>query len=161
MPSLNFGDAWPWLQWVLAIAAVVAFVGGAIKVIPSTWRFVTQFVNTINSLATLPAELEKQDQFRNRTEITLAAQDLKIEEIHHEVNYNNGSSVKDAVSRLESGVAEVRSDLSILRGDRANDRAEANRAVTAAQSAADKAKTAAELVKEALEKSDQIKKEEL
>lgn len=105
MPSLDFSQAWPWLQWVLAVAAVITFVAGAIRGIPPAWRAVTRFVTTINALNDLPDELAKQKQFRADTKTTLDDQNVKIDEIHHEVHYNNGSSVKDAVGRVESGVA--------------------------------------------------------
>lgn len=105
MPSLDFSQAWPWLQWVIAAAAILAFIGGGVRVIPSIWRFVTRTVNTINSLADLPDFIEKQEAFRQNTTATLRRQDEQIGQIHHEVNYNNGSSVKDAVARVEAGVA--------------------------------------------------------
>jgi uncharacterized coiled-coil protein SlyX len=50
------------------------------------------------ALADLPAFIE-------RTDHTLDEQNVKIGEIHHEVQYNNGSSVKDAIARVEEGVA--------------------------------------------------------
>ena len=119
MPSLDFSNAWPWLQWLLAITAVVAFLAGAIKGIPPAWRAISTFVTTINSLQDLPAELSKQRQFRAEVRTTLsgqdktladqnlllAKQDTKVGEIHHEVHFNNGSSVKDGIARVEEGVA--------------------------------------------------------
>ncbi|MFE4469562.1 hypothetical protein ACFRFH_12175 [Leifsonia sp. NPDC056824] len=104
MPSLDFSHAAPWLQWVVGAIAVLAFIGtgfGLIKGIPAGWRVLSTFVTTMNSLADLPDELAKQRRFRSRTTQTLAAQDRKIDTIHHEVNYNNGSSVKDALGRVE------------------------------------------------------------
>lgn len=101
MPSLDFSQAWPWLQWVIAAAAVVAFLAGAIRGVPAAWRVVSTFVKTINALSDLPDELEKQAAFREKTEATLASQDKQIADIHHEVHYNNGSSVKDAIRRVE------------------------------------------------------------
>jgi hypothetical protein len=106
MPSLDFSQAWPWLQWVIAVAAVVAFIAGAIRTVPPAWRVVSTFVKTINALADLPGELEKQAQFRADTERTLAGQDKQIADIHHEVHYNNGSSVKDAIRRVEQKLDE-------------------------------------------------------
>ena len=41
--------------------------------------------------------------------ITTAAQDTKIAEIHHEVQYNNGSSVKDAIKRVEPNLTAATS----------------------------------------------------
>lgn len=119
--NINFADAWPWLQWVLAAAAVVGFVVAVIKGVPPAWRALTTFVTTINDLSDLPAELAKQKRFRIEVRgilsnqdktlagqnLVLAKQDTKISEIHHEVQYNNGSSVKDGVRRVEKGVAGV------------------------------------------------------
>jgi hypothetical protein len=101
VPSLDFSQAWPWLQWVIAVAAVVAFIAGAIKTVPPAWKAITRFVQTINALADLPEELVKQAKFRTDTEATLAGQNRQIADIHHEVHYNNGSSVKDAIRRVE------------------------------------------------------------
>lgn len=114
MPSLNFGDAWPWLQWVIAVAAVVAFLGAAIRVVPAVWRSVKRFIQTVDSLADLPEELVSQKQFREETTQTLASQDTKIAEIHHEVNFNNGSSVKDSITRVEASVIALRKDVDEL-----------------------------------------------
>jgi len=114
MPSLNFGDAPTWLQWLLAVAAVLAFIGGGVRAIPPAWKFVTRFVTTMNDLGELPAELAELRTFRTETAITLAKQntalarqDKRIAEIHHEVHFNNGSSVKDAAVRTEKAVTRV------------------------------------------------------
>jgi hypothetical protein len=119
MPSLDFSQAPPWLQWLLAVAAVVGFIVGAIRGIPPAWKFVTRFVGTVNNLAELPVELAAMRTFREETKLTLAdqnvtlaqqnttlaGQDKKIAEIHHETHFNNGSSIKDATVRIEKGVA--------------------------------------------------------
>jgi hypothetical protein len=118
MPSLDFSQAPPWLQWLLAVAAVIGFIVGAIRGIPPAWRFVTRFVGTVNNLAELPVELAAMKTFREETKLTLAqqnvtlakqnatlaSQDQKIAEIHHETHFNNGSSIKDATVRIEEGV---------------------------------------------------------
>lgn len=122
MPSLNFGDAPAWLQWILAVAAVLAFIGGGIRAIPPAWRFVTRFVSTVNELAELPGELAELRKFRSDTGVTLAEQnatlakqDQKIAEIHHEVHFNNGSSVKDATARIEKGVKGLYDEIDALK----------------------------------------------
>lgn len=122
MPSLNFGDAPAWLQWLLAVAAVLAFIGGGIRAIPPVWRFVSRFVSTVNELAELPGELAELRKFRSDTAVTLsdqnttlAKQDKKIAEIHHEVHFNNGSSVKDATARIEKGVAGLYEEIDALK----------------------------------------------
>jgi hypothetical protein len=124
MPSLNFGDAPVWLQWVIMILAVTAFIAGAIRAIPPAWRFVTRFVTTVNELADLPTELGELRKFRSDTSVTLAQQNTtlatqnqKIAEIHHEVHFNNGSSVKDATVRTEEAVERVEMGVKGLYGE--------------------------------------------
>jgi len=48
----------------------------------------------MDALTTLP-------EFMADTTATLKSQDEKIAEIHHEVQYNNGTSVKDSIERIE------------------------------------------------------------
>lgn len=76
--------------WILGILGIIAFF---IK----GWPKIRAFVQMVDSLSALA-------KFMTDTTATLAEQDKKIAEIHHEVNYNNGSSVKDAVARVELGV---------------------------------------------------------
>lgn len=83
-------DFLPVVGWVLGFLGVIAFIAKG-------WPRVRALVALIDSLAVLP-------KFMTDTTATLKAQDVKIAEIHHEVNYNNGSSVKDAISRVELGV---------------------------------------------------------
>lgn len=73
--------------WVLGSLAVIAFfVKG--------WPKIRAFVKVIDALTELPT-------FMETTTETLRGQNEKIEEIHHEVQYNNGSSVKDSIERIE------------------------------------------------------------
>lgn len=127
MSSIDFSQAPSWLQWLLAVAAVLAFVGGGIRAIPPAWRFVTRFVSTVNELAELPRELTELRKFRSDTALTLseqnttlAKQDRKIAEIHHEVNFNNGSSAKDAIIRIEKGVAGLYEEIDALKQEDAD-----------------------------------------
>jgi len=100
MTTVDYTNAPIWLQIVIALGVVVGFLIAVIRGIPPVWRFVSQSVKTINSLTDLP-------QFMVTTAATLHDQDVKIDEIHHEVNYNNGSSVKDAMNRAEEAIARV------------------------------------------------------
>lgn len=97
-------DLPPWLRdwmhtvtlWDLALwlAAAIALVALAKKGWPALKRFATRlsaFIRTVDAVAGLPEFIERTNR--------------KIDEIHHEVNYNNGSSVKDAARRIEQGVA--------------------------------------------------------
>ena len=90
MSSAEFGRAVSALQpvgWVIGALAVIAFfVKG--------WPKLRAFVKVMDALTTLP-------EFMADTTATLKSQDEKIAEIHHEVQYNNGTSVKDSIERIE------------------------------------------------------------
>lgn len=90
----DFSNLPGWLQTVLAITAIAGALIAIGAFIRKTWPVVIQFVQTVISLQTLP-------DFMDQTTETLAGQNVKIAEIHHEVQFNNGSSVKDAVTRVE------------------------------------------------------------
>jgi len=70
--------------WVVAIFALIA-------VFVKLWPALSQFVTIMNAVTGLPQFIERTDQ--------------RIDEIHHEVHYNDGSSAKDAIKRVEEGVA--------------------------------------------------------
>lgn len=77
------------LQAILWAALAVTIIVGFVKL----WPTIRKAVKLTDSLAELP-------DFIERTQKQLA-------EIHHEVHYNNGSSVKDAQRRTEQAVARV------------------------------------------------------
>lgn len=90
---------WTWLAQINLFQIAVVIV--ALYVIS---RLLMRFWPWLRKVMELTAALSQLPTFMAATTATLAAQDTKIEEIHHEVNYNNGGSVKDAVSRVELGV---------------------------------------------------------
>lgn len=92
--------------WVAAAAIVATFI---VKVV---WPQVRAFVRFMDAIAALP-------KFMVDTTATLNAQDTKIADIHHEVRYNNGSSVKDALKRVEEGVKGLFTRLDAADVDRA------------------------------------------
>lgn len=107
---MNWNEFWDsvsvaqFVVWVVGALAVVAFfVKG--------WPKIRAGVRLIDSLSQLP-------DFMVKTTETLQKQDAKIAEIHHEVNYNNGSSVKDAVDRVEIGVKGIYERLDSADSDR-------------------------------------------
>jgi hypothetical protein len=77
------------LQAVIWIAIAVTLIVGLVKL----WPIVRKAVKLTDSLATLPDFIERTDK--------------AIAEIHHEVHYNNGSSVKDAQRRTEQAVERI------------------------------------------------------
>lgn len=72
--------------WVLGGFAVLTFVVKA-------WPFIRNTFRILDALVQLPDVMRKVDDMT-----------AQVAEIHHEVHYNNGSSVKDAVRRVEEGV---------------------------------------------------------
>lgn len=94
-----------WLVFLLgdtsALQLVFWFIaiGALITVIVKLWPALTQLVTIVNSVTELP-------EFIARTDETLLSQDVKIEAIHHEVQYNNGTSVKDSQARTERVITE-------------------------------------------------------
>lgn len=94
-----------WLTFLLADTSALQLVfwfiaiGALIAVIVKLWPALTQLVTIVNSVTGLPS-------FIARTDATLLSQDVKIEAIHHEVHYNNGTSVKDSQARTEQVITE-------------------------------------------------------
>lgn len=81
------------LQAVFWLVAICSLVGVIVKL----WPAVAQFVAIVNATAGLPAYIARADT-------RAAALERQVGEIHHEVHFNNGTSVKDAVIRVEKGV---------------------------------------------------------
>lgn len=98
MPSLEFTGLPVPLQWVVGATLLLVFLGALFVLVRRAWRALSVVIRIGDAL---PA-LVKLPAFMDRTDATLEAQNAKIDEIHHEVNYNNGSSVKDAIARVET-----------------------------------------------------------
>lgn len=95
MPSIDYSNAPAWLQWALAIAGLLTLVIAVIQFIRKGWPVLTRFVATINALSDLP-------EYITESKRVLAEQNDSLAAIKHEVEYNNGSSVKDAIARVET-----------------------------------------------------------
>lgn len=84
---------WTWLRevslWQLALVIVAVWI--ILRGLVKLWPGLRNTIRLIDAVGELPA-------FMSRTERTLG-------EVHHEVHYNNGTSVKDAITRVERGVA--------------------------------------------------------
>lgn len=84
------------LGWVLGIAGAVTAITGAIFAVVKLWPLLVVAVQVADAMRHLPAL------------------NVQVAEIHHEVHYNNGSSVKDAVRRVETGVTALTGDVAAL-----------------------------------------------
>ena len=109
---------WQVIGWIGAAVGTWLFVWKGWPWLRKTATAVVHFAQIVDAVQELPAFIERTDK-------TLKAQDSAIADIHHEVHFNNGSSVKDGVSRLESGVA----DLSLKVAEVAEDLADAKKAL--------------------------------
>lgn len=109
---------WQIIGWTAGLVGVVLFFWKGWPWLRKTATAVVHFAQIVDAVQELPAFIERTDK-------TLKAQDSAIADIHHEVHFNNGSSVKDGVSRLESGVA----DLSLKVTEVAEDLADAKKAL--------------------------------
>lgn len=72
----------------ISIAIVALFV--VTRFLIKFWPWLKKVIALFDALGQLPAFIQRTDN--------------AIADIHHEVKYNNGSSVKDAVGRVEIGV---------------------------------------------------------
>jgi hypothetical protein len=95
-----------WMQdislWQLALVGIFLILIG--RLLFRFWPWLRRLVALVDALTKLPEFITKTTK--------------AIDEIHHEVHYNNGSSVKDAVARVEEGVAGLYAEVKNL--DRAD-----------------------------------------
>lgn len=93
----------PLAEWVALIGAVSAAVIGLIKATAEASK-------TRAEVAAMRAELAKGQRAARGTAQLIA-------ESHHQLTPNGGGSIKDATTRLEAGLAEVRADIRGIRRD--------------------------------------------
>lgn len=95
MPAIDFTSLPSWEQWVVNIGLILGVLTAVGLFIRKLWNVNKAIVTTIEWVTVaLPARLDSQDE--------------ALADIRHEVQYNNGSSVKDAVARMEKSQVEIR-----------------------------------------------------
>jgi hypothetical protein len=96
MPQLD----WTFLETInlLQVAIVIVALYVIARMLMRFWPWLRKVMELTAALAQLP-------DFIERTDLTLRGQDTAIKSIYHETHQNNGSSLKDAVGRVEKGVA--------------------------------------------------------
>lgn len=82
------------LQLVFWLVAIGSLIAAVVKL----WPALSQFVTIMNAVTGLPDYISRADERTERLE-------AKVDGIYHETHKNDGSSVKDAVDRIEVGVA--------------------------------------------------------
>jgi len=101
---------WEQFWETVSVAEATLWVGGigvALAFIVKMWPFIRKFFNIVDALTTLPEYMTATRDFMNTTDEKLDKQHQDITDIRHEVQYNNGSSVKDAVRRIEDAVQDL------------------------------------------------------
>jgi uncharacterized membrane protein len=76
------------IVWFVFLAVV--FLAAIVK----AWPFIASVVKTVEIITELPARFERVDEKLDTLEIRLMS-------VEHEVKTNGGSSIKDAVRRIE------------------------------------------------------------
>ena len=80
--------------WVIAIITLIALI---LKL----WPVVSKFVQIVNATAGLPKFIQEMEARLVVDDTRHKALSKQVSEIHHEVHFNNGTSVKDGVRRIE------------------------------------------------------------
>ena len=109
-------------QLVLWLIAATLFLGLLGALGKKLWPLLKGSVVLADLLKDLPAFMREMKAAVEAMRLASAEQradiaEIKVQlsEVHHEVHYNNGSSVKDAVDRTESGVYALSRDVNGLR----------------------------------------------
>lgn len=84
------------IQLIFWVVAIFALIGLTVKL----WPAIRHTVEVVEAFRKLPEFVETVKTTRD----SLDDAKKQISEIHHEVHYNNGTSVKDATRRIEMGV---------------------------------------------------------
>lgn len=89
-----------WLEFLLADTSALQLVFWAVAIVAlitaivRLWPFLKNAVQIVDALVQLPALAKR-----------VTAMQRQIDSIHHETHTNNGSSIKDALGRVEKGVS--------------------------------------------------------
>lgn len=107
-------------QWLKSVSIwdLVIWGSAALLVIlfwrKKLWPGMVAFGEGIIHLSEMISSVQGLSDFIDRTDVTLlsqtktlAGQDKEIESIRHETHTNNGSSIKDAVVRIEKTINEI------------------------------------------------------
>jgi hypothetical protein len=90
----------PWAASAIQVAVWVACAIVVIVAVVKAWPWVRKAFKLVDALTELA-------EFIPETKATLAKQDKRIAEIHHETQANNGSSLKDSQRRTELAIERV------------------------------------------------------
>jgi hypothetical protein len=87
------------IDYGFVLGFVVLTVGG-LAVFVKAWPFITSVVKTVEIITSLPEQLSYIHEKLDTLEIRLIS-------VEHEVKTNGGSSIKDAVKRIEDRLDNI------------------------------------------------------
>lgn len=90
---MEWGELVTQAQPVVVIATIAALIG-LVGLVVKLWPFISNAVAIVNALVKLP-----------QIDVRLGRLERQVDDIHHETHKNDGSSIKDAMGRVEEGVA--------------------------------------------------------
>jgi hypothetical protein len=101
---MSFDWAWAWqvnpLQTLATISALIAGLYVVFKLLTRFWPGLKRLIRGVDAVIQLPDFMENTDKH-------MKIQTKHLTDIHHEVHYNNGTSVKDSMERVELGVKGI------------------------------------------------------
>lgn len=103
-------------QWILVVVVIVLVLGAiatGIRAIPPIWHFVAQFIETVNTIATLSERLERGDKHMKALDERLDDITNAANIISHELQPNSGSSAVDKLGRMEGTLAAIAAHIGI------------------------------------------------
>ena len=98
---------WQLVGWSAGVVGVVLFFWKGWPWVRKTATAIVNFAKIVDAVQDLPAFIDRTDKTLKAQNKTLGEQSKQIGDIHHEVHFNNGSSVKDAVIRVETKVDQL------------------------------------------------------
>jgi uncharacterized protein YoxC len=90
-------NAWQTLATICVIIVALFVVA---RFLIRFWPWLKKLIRGVDAVIALPDFMEKTTE-------GMTSQTKKLDDIHHEVHYNNGTSVKDAMARVELGVKGI------------------------------------------------------
>ena len=108
---------WQLVGWAAGAVAVALFFWKGWPWLRKTATAIVHFAQIVDAVQGLPDFIDRTDNTLEKQNKTLAAQNKQIADIHHEVHYNNGSSVKDGVQRVETGLAGLHVEVAVIASD--------------------------------------------
>lgn len=101
-------SVWDLILWVVGIAGLILFIR------KKGWLWIIAFARAILATAEVIDNVRELPAFIERTDQRHAELALKVEGIYHETHKNDGSSIKDALGRVEEGVAGLHGRLDVV-----------------------------------------------